>query len=398
MKLLPDFDADWPESRLGSLFAVRSGDQISSSEMVDEGVPLVGGNGTRGHVPVANINKPSLIVGRVGALCGNAHSYAEPIWASEHALVLAPRSSSDLRFFRYVLSTADLRELAVGAAQPVISATRLGQVSLPVPPLEVQRAIADFLDRETKKIDTLIAKKERLLELLDEKRTALITQAVTKGLDPDVPMTDSGIEWLGEIPEHWEVATIKNVARLRSGHTPSRGNPEYWQSEDLPWVTLSDVGRLRSGRTDYVDDTKEWISDLGLRNSAAELLPEGTVMLSRTASVGYSAIMARPMATSQDFANWICGESLVPEYLMFVFRGMRREFNRLMMGSTHQTIYMPAIRGLKTPLPPLGEQERIAEMLQSNLAGFFRTSDETVRSLDLLREYRAALISAAVTG
>src|SRR6185369_14841268 len=174
------------------------------------------------------------------------------------------------------------------------------------PDLSEQRAIATFLDRETTKIDALMAKKERLIELLQEQRGALITRAVTKGLDLSVAMKNSGVDWIGDVPTQWGVSRIKFVARLRSGHTPSRQQTEYWQDCTIPWFGLADVWQIRDGRTEYVTETAEKISELGLANSAARLLPAGTVMLSRTASVGFSAIMGVPMATTQDFVNWVC--------------------------------------------------------------------------------------------
>src|SRR5712691_9408020 len=112
---------------------------------------------------------------------------------------------------------------------------------------------------------------------------------------------NSGVEWLGKIPAHWDVTRTKFAAGLRSGHTPSRQNEEYWQGCTIPWFGLSDVWQIRDSSTEYVTQTSEKISPLGLANSAAKLLPKGTVMLSRTASVGFSAIMGVDMATTQDF-------------------------------------------------------------------------------------------------
>jgi type I restriction enzyme, S subunit len=138
-----------------------------------------------------------------------------------------------------------------------------------------------------------------VIELLQEKRMSLVTQAVTRGLDPTVPMKDSGVEWLGEVPAHWDVKRTKYAARLRSGHTPSRQHPEYWVNCTIPWFGLADVWQIRDGQMEYVTDTAEKISELGLANSAARLLPKRTVVLSRTASVGFSAIMGADMATTQ---------------------------------------------------------------------------------------------------
>jgi len=293
---------------------------------------------------------------------------------------------------------AQLEAGALGATIRGINIRDLKRASIAVPPHAEQRAIAAFLDRETARIDMLVAKKERLIELLQEKRTALITRAVTKGLDPNVPMMDSGVDWLGGIPVHWEVKRTKFVARLRSGHTPSRLHPEYWQECTIPWFGLADVWQIRDGQVEYVSETAEKISELGLANSAARLLPMGTVILSRTASVGFSAIMGIDMATTQDFVNWVCGPTIRPEYLLYVFRSMGHEFKRLTMGSTHQTIYMPDVGAFSTPLPPVLEQDQIVAFVRRNTARIDSLVAKVREAVDRLKELRTALNSAAVTG
>jgi type I restriction enzyme S subunit len=208
---------------------------------------------------------------------------------------------------------------------------------------------------------------------------------------------DSGVEWLGEVPEHWLVKPIRLVAKLESGHTPSRSHPEYWEECTVPWITLSDVWQFREGNTKYIYQTKEKVSELGLANSSARLLPKNTVILSRTASVGFSAIMGVEMATTQDFANWICGPGLVPEFLLNVFRAMNGEFRRLMMGSTHNTIYMPDIQALRFVQPPRNEQILIVDFLDRETAKIDELIAEQRRLIELLKEKRQAVISHAVT-
>ncbi len=266
------------------------------------------------------------------------------------------------------------------------------------PPVEEQTTIATFLDRETARIDALIAEQEKLIALLAEKRQATISHAVTRGLDPDVPMKNSGVAWLGEVPGHWRTGKIQAFARRESGHTPSRQHPEYWENCSIPWFSLADVWQIRDGNVKYVHETRELISELGLAKSSARLLPAGTVILSRTASVGYSAIMGRDMATTQDFVNWVCGPDLQPEFLLYVLRGMKTEFDRLMMGSTHQTIYMPDIAKLAMALPPSGEQAEIIQFLDVEIAKLDTLKSEANRAITLLKERRSALIAAAVTG
>jgi len=266
------------------------------------------------------------------------------------------------------------------------------------PPLHEQTSITAFLDRETAKIDALIAGQEKLIVLLAEKRQATISHAVTRGLNPNAPMKDSGVAWLGEVPAHWRVGKIQSFARRESGHTPSRQHPEYWENCTTPWFSLADVWQIRSGDLKYVHDTKEKVSELGLANSSARLLPAGTVILSRTASVGYSAIMGCPMATTQDFVNWVCGAQLKPEFLLYVLRGMKPEFDRLMMGSTHQTIYMPDIAKLAMGLPDDKEQACIVNFLDREIEKIAKLTAATQQAANLLKERRAALIAAAVTG
>ena len=268
----------------------------------------------------------------------------------------------------------------------------------PVPPPTEQHAITNFLNRETARIDALIAKQHALIDLLQEKRTSLISHAVTKGSDPDAPMKDTGVEWLGEIPAHWEVKRTKLAAALRSGHTPSRQKPEYWKECTIPWFGLADVWQVRDGQIEYVHKTAEKISEMGLANSAARLLPADTVILSRTASVGFSAILGVDMATTQDFVNWICGPSLRPEYLLFVFRAMGPEFQRLTMGSTHQTIYMHDVASFSTPIPPVPEQNLIVAFVRKETARIDALVAKANEAIARLQEYRTALISAAVTG
>ena len=208
---------------------------------------------------------------------------------------------------------------------------------------------------------------------------------------------ETGVGWLGEIPAHWQVKRTRHVARLESGHTPSRNNSEYWQDCNIPWFTLADVWQIRRGGKDVVTETKEQISEMGLAHSAARLLPKDTVILSRTASVGFSAIAGVDLATTQDYVNWVCKSDLRPEYLLLVFRSMNSEFQRLTMGSTHRTIYMPDVRSFSTPLPTIEEQESIVSFVRFETEKIDALVAKKERLIELLHEKRAALITRTVT-
>lgn len=321
--------------------------------------------------------------------------------ADMYPVKVAPSDLRSQYLLYFILSESFVRLMvdeSMRVAMPKVNRDQLAACPLLIPPLPEQDAIAAFLDRESAKIDALVTKREDLIELLQEQRTALITKAVTKGLDANAPMKNSGVDWLGAIPAHWKEKRTKFAARLRSGHTPSRQHPEYWQDCTIPWFGLADVWQIRDGEIEYVTDTAEKISEIGLANSAARLLPKGTVMLSRTASVGFSAIMGVNMATTQDFVNWVCGSTLRPEYLLYVFRSMQHEFRRLTMGSTHQTIYMPDVGNFFTPIPPIHEQDRIVSFVRERTRRIDALVAKVREAIDRLKELRTALISAAVTG
>lgn len=227
--------------------------------------------------------------------------------------------------------------------------------------------------------------------------TEEIQEARPRRFRPYPEYRDSGVSWVGRIPKHWTATRTKFAARLESGHTPSRQKPEYWENCTIPWFGLADVWQIRDGRKEYVVETKEKVSELGLAHSSARLLPKGTVILSRTASVGFSAILGADMATTQDFVNWVCGPRLQPEYLLYVFRSMEQEFQRLTMGSTHQTIYMPDVSRFELPIPSLEEQARIVAFIRRETAKIDGLVAKKERLIELLQEKRTALITRAVT-
>lgn len=286
--------------------------------------------------------------------------------------------------------------LSEGVGYPAIAPSTLARIDLWLPPTDEQVAIAAFLDRETARIDELVAKKERLIELLQEKRTALITRAVTKGLDPNVPMKDSGVRWLGEVPKHWEIKRIKWVAKMESGHTPDKKVNAYWEEGDIPWVSLNDTGYLKDH--DYIDDTAYHTNQEGIANSSARLLPPSAVVFSRDATIGRCAITTRPMAVSQHFIAWICGDEVTPEYLLQVFKAMTEELERLTMGATIRTIGLPDVKTLVTPVLPKQEQLKIVDFIINRKTRIDILVAKVREAIEQFKEYRTALISAAVTG
>jgi type I restriction enzyme, S subunit len=320
--------------------------------------------------------------------------------------VLRPGAHLDAKFLWYRTLAHDFIGAGTGAMVGVAGQKRvpgefIKDFEFSLPTLDDQRRIADFLDQETARLDRLVHGKQRLLALLEEKRAAVRCAAVSGERDDDGrSRKDSGLTWLPTMPSHWRIAKLSLVAKLGTGHTPSRSEEAYWQTErNIPWLTTSDIERFRNDRCEVLTETKESISRLGLENSSAVLHPAGTVALSRTASVGLSVIMGREMATSQDFVTWTCSSLLEPRFLLLCLRAMREDLlGRLAMGSTHKTIYMPDIQGLRIPLPPIDEQMRAVGRARVQMQKIDELSALIQRQLPLLSERRELLITEAVTG
>jgi type I restriction enzyme, S subunit len=317
--------------------------------------------------------------------------------------VLRPKLNVDVRFLRYVVLSKPFLTEGVSAFQGVAGLQRIPDDFLRNFPvvrvsLSEQRRIADFLDGETVQIDQLVSVQRRVLNVLRARREVAVFSQVTGLCDRGMRRL-SNIGWIDSLPKDWQEVRLGLLARMGSGHTPSRSNSEWWEDCSIPWVTTGEVSQVRDDRRETLLDTREKISELGLKNSSAELHPEGTVVLCRTASAGYSAVMGKPMATSQDFATWTCGNRLEPYYLLWCLRAMRNYLlGRLAMGSTHKTIYVPDLQMLRIPVPELKEQREIVSRIRESNAQTDRLVDAVSSQVELLAERRQALITAAVTG
>lgn len=317
-------------------------------------------------------------------------------------LRLRPRPGVAARYLawwaRHAYGSGLFASVAAGANIFHLSADRVRAMPAWIPSPSAQQVIADLLDAESARIDALIAKKQTMIDILSERRMAVFTEGV-EGKLTSSDLAEATLPWLKSRPAHWREAKLTLVARLGTGHTPSRSHPEWWENCKIPWITTGEVTQMRSDRIEFITETRERISELGVENSSAEVHPAGTVVLCRTASAGYSAIMGREMATSQDFATWTCGNLLRPRFLLLCLRAMRQDLlGRLAMGSTHQTIYMPDIESIRLPLPPTAEQDAVVEAVWGSLRELDVAQDRLTEQIGLLHERRQTLITAAVTG
>jgi type I restriction enzyme, S subunit len=305
--------------------------------------------------------------------------------SSTEFVVLRPKAI-DARYLMFLLRSETSRQAldaevrSVTRSQQRVDPAFVRRIAVPVLDIERQRTIADALARECERI-----------QALDLAFGAMAAKGAEAFLSDQY-------EAIG-IDRHPTVQ-IRYVARTGTGHTPSRTRPEWWVAEEcvIPWFTLADVHQIREDAIDVATGTAERISPLGVANSSAVVHPAGTVLLSRTASVGFSAIMGVDMAVSQDFMTWTCGPRLRPRFLLYALRASRLQLRRLMYGSTHHTIYMPDLLSLRVPLPPLREQDAAIETIARRQSAHHAATAAIKRSRARLAEYRDALITEAVTG
>lgn len=292
---------------------------------------------------------------------------------------------------------SELESLATGSTALGIKGSKVNQLHFCLPSYLEQTQIARFLDRETARIDALIAEQKRLIELLKEKRQAVISHAVTKGLDPTAPMKDSGVEWLGEVPKHWGITKLKYAVSQCGGSTPSKENLDYWNGH-IPWITPKDMKR------EFIGDSIDHISDVAIEETNLSILPEKVVLIVvRGMILAHSvpvALTTAPTTINQDMKAMIAKDVVMPEYLLILFQGMKDAIFGFVDNSAHGTkkIEWERFENVSIPLPGETEQREIVIAVTKRRSRIDELSLEVDKALTTLNERRSALISAAVTG
>jgi len=267
-----------------------------------------------------------------------------------------------------------------------------------IPPILEQESIIVHIDRVTAHIDTLVSKKVRFIELLRERRQALITRAVTKGLNDEVLMKNSSVKWLGEVPAHWVTCPIKYLGRIGNGSTPNRDNSHYWSETGFPWLNSSVVNQ------EEVIDAQQFVTDLALRECHLPIITPPAVLVGITgqgktrgmaAPLMFKATINQHLAFIQPIESHLSTEFLL-RALQMAYPHIRRESDG--SGSTKGAITCEQLGCFPIPLPPPLEQKLIVEFLDRKMRRIDALIAKTERSIELLRERHAALITAAVTG
>lgn len=279
-------------------------------------------------------------------------------------------------------------------AQPNLNLGSLKDLQLLCPGFSEQDKIANFLDHETAKIDTLIEKQQQLIKLLKEKRQAVISHAVTKGLNTNAPMRDSGVEWLGEVPEHWKVSSLGYYSEVSTGATPDRSKPQYWGGS-ISWIKTGEV------KYDEILETEEYITLDGVANSAVTISPPGTLLMAmygQGVTRGRVALLGISATYNQACAAISSNEKLWNQYLRYFFMAAYHAIRDGGNETSQMNLNADIVSKFKITIPDLYEQRNIVRYLNTELNCFDRLIDKAVDAIELIQERRTALISAAVTG
>lgn len=414
---LRQIPAHWDMKRLRYLSTIRKGRlpaETYPSPLVDSDLPYLSMEFLRGDTDNPNYvpASPNLLLAEPGDILilwdgSNAGEFLRAkrgVVSSTVALIEGMNIEREFLFFACKALERGIKDQTVGMGIPHVSGDELRSLSIPCPDQIEQSQIAAFLDRETAKIDGLVAEQRRLMALLKEKRQAVISHAVTRGLNPDAPMKPSGTEWLGDVPAHWEVSKLSRLVSTRKGIA---FKADDFTQNGIPVVKASDIKEF-SIRPSTTFLPSSFLSDYNravLGTDEIVLSTVGSAAEVRNSAVGQLGLVPPQLAGSLLNQNTVVfspdATSLLNRFLFFILQttGYRDHLDLHAHGTANQaSLNVSDMLDFQIPLPSLTQQQDIAAHLQTQLTEFDTLNAKAQRAIELLQERRTALISAAVTG
>ena len=355
-------------------------------------------------------NAPSRARRRVKAgdtIISTVRTYLKAIWHADNPgtdlvcstgfAVLTPKRGTNPKFVSYLVQSEPFTDRvtaeSVGTAYPAISENKLASFKVLIPPLDEQAAIVRYLDAADQRIREYVSAKERLIALLEEERQTVIHQAVTRGLDPNVTLKPSGVEWLGDVPEHWEIQQLKQKSRIfrgRFSHRP-RNDPSLYDGP-YPFIQTGDIARAGKWITTY----EQTLNVRGL--AVSQMFPRGTLVMTIAANIGDAAILDLDACFPDSVVGFTPSHNVDRDYLYNLFQSMKTEFLRVAPVNTQGNLNVDRIGATIVAFPPLAEQTAIAAHLNQLAYGSDIAIDRARRRIELMEEYRTRLIADVVTG
>ncbi|WP_104718572.1 restriction endonuclease subunit S [Helicobacter trogontum] len=322
--------------------------------------------------------------------------YKKGIMSSAY-IRLIPKEKSCSKYFYYFYYSLYVKQIFnnIGTGvRSTLNADELLSIKIPLPPLEEQKAIADFLDSKCAQIDNFCEKKQKLITLLNEKKQSLINECVTKGLDTNVTFKDSGVEYLGEIPQHWKLVRLGLILKTSSGTTPDSGNDKYYKGGQIVWINSGDLndGFLKDSKRKITQDALDDYSVLKIFDKDSLIIAMYGATIGKTAILKVNACVNQACCVLEKSAWYNTF------YLFYLFNRYKKELISMGSGGGQPNISQDIIKNLKIPLPPLKEQEQIAQFLDSKISKIDKIIEKTKKQIKLIKEYKTTLINQAVCG
>ncbi|MGM8872577.1 restriction endonuclease subunit S [Psychrobacter sp. 2Y5] len=426
---LEEIPSHWELSKLRYMFSFGRGLTITKADLLDTGVPCVSygevhskygfevdpkkhylkcvDEGYLQSSSYALLTKGDLVFADTSEDIEGSGNFTQLVsddlvFAGYHTVIARPFDRQCSRFYAYLMDSKEIRtqirHMVKGVKVFSITQSILKGVEIWLPSLDERETIANFLDHETAQIDTLIDKQQTLIQLLKEKRQAVISHAVTKGLNPDAPMKDSGVEWLGDVPEHWDLVPLKYLCNFSGGGTPTKDNLSYWTGGTIPWVSPKDM------KSFWIDKTQDYITESAVKESSTKLIKAGALLmvvrsgiLQRTIPIAINTV---DVTMNQDMRALQFNERMTSEYAANYIVG---NVDKLLFawskeGATVESIEQEYLSNSLFPVPSIAEQNEIVDEINEQMKIFDNLVLKAQKAIQLMQERRTALISAAVTG
>lgn len=384
-----DIPEGWEVCKLKYFASIKSGDGIITSSLTDTPLYEVwGGNGFIGYTDKYNIDNENIVVGRVGALCGNVRYSNGKKFISDNALIISLNKKCHFSYFVHTLRAAELGRLNTSNAQPLITGTNIINTFIPNIEMRLQQTIADYLDRKTAQINTTIAQHKTQIDKLKEYRQSVITEAITKGLDASVPMKDSGVKWIGDIPVGWEAQKFGKIACVQSNLV----NPTIYGDKFhiAPEHIEKNTGKLLDKKT---------VAEMGVV-SVNNSFVKGNILYSKIRP-NLNKVIIAPF-------DGLCSAEIYPvetlhniKFILYAMLSM--SFCDQVSLVIQNRVKMPKINRNELAriflvIPPLPEQQAIADYLDTKIAQIDNAIATKEALITKLTEYKQSLIYEAVTG
>lgn len=407
---------NWECIALKYLTSILTCGYASTPDYVDEGIPFLSAQNIKnGKINLEKFNfipenlhksltkykkvqKDDILQVRVGATIGNSAIVDIDLDFSIYVSLSHIRinKNANNRFINYIISSERFKENAFldvdfAGCQGNLNVADLKDMQVPLPPIKEQQAIADFLDEKCEKIDKVIGEIEEQIQILEDYKKSLITETVTKGLDKNVPMKDSGIDWIGKIPGNWQIKKIKYLFKVINGSTPDSDYLDYWDG-DITWITPADMPDFG-----YISKGERSITLKGYKSCGTTLVPSNSIVVSSRAPIGKINITEDTLCTNQG-CKCLVSNNLCNKYYYYFLYSQKEQLVDAGRGTTFIELSTYSLSNFYALLPPIKIQEQIAGYLDKECTKIDKTINDKKEQLETIKEYKKSLIYEYVTG